>query len=67
MVEMESKFDEEAMKNDDSFIKSMQGGTGTIQFENPGRDTEDGGNPNLPNMYKCDACRILARIRNNWP
>ena len=66
MNEMEAKFDPEAFKDEKSFISSMNSdGTGTINFENPGRDTEDGGDPNLPNKYKCDACKILAMLMEN--
>ena len=63
---MEAKFDPEAFKDEKGFISSMNSdGTGTINFENPGRDTEDGGDPNLPNKYKCDACKILAMLMEN--
>ena len=61
MHKMEAEFDPTEHMSDDNLFKHMNpDGSRTLQFNEPGRDTEDGGAVHMPNMYRCDACRIVA-------
>jgi len=53
MENMESQF------NPDAFDANM-GTSGSINFETPSLDSEEGGELHMPNRHRCDACRIIA-------
>ena len=66
MKKMEAEFDPQEFMTDDNLLQHMNpDGSGTINFVQPGRDTEDGGASFMPDKYKCDACRILAMMMEN--
>ena len=66
MHEMEAKFVASDHMSDENLFEHMNpDGTGQIKFNEPGRDTMDGGDIHMPNMYKCDGCRILAMFMTN--
>ena len=35
--------------------------TGTIEFNPPGYDSEQGGGTHMPDHLQCDACRVIGK------
>lgn len=53
MQKVESQFDPNA-------FDSNMGTSGSINFETPSLDSEEGGELHMPARHRCDACRIIG-------